>query len=451
MVFEFLRNAGAFIVALGILVAVHEWGHYYVARLCGVYVKRFSIGFGKPLWRKQDSNGTEFVVAAIPLGGYVRMLDERVDDVPAELSSQAFNRQSVAKRMAIIAAGPGVNFIFAAIALYAMFLIGISTVKPVIGDIAPQSIAANAGLAAGDEIIQVGSRHTPDWEAVNFELISHVGDSSMAVTVKNANGVTQQRELLIDGWNFDSDSESPLRSVGITPFTPAATLNVAFVGEGSAAKSAGVQVGDTIVALNGETVADWQSLVAFVKDNPGEHVTLSVNRAGQTYDLSATIGRRDTPEGQDGYLGVSPYAEAWPEGYVFTHQYGVFEALGKAVDKTWRLMTLIIEMIGKLVTGDVSVKNLSGPISIAQGAGSSAGYGLVYFLSFLALISVNLGIVNLLPLPMLDGGHLMYFTIEWLTGKPVSEEIQEWGFKIGAMLLFTIMSIAIFNDITRLS
>jgi regulator of sigma E protease len=450
-VFEFLRNAGAFIIALGILVAVHEWGHYYIARLCGVYVKRFSIGFGKPIWSKVDKHGTEFALAAIPLGGYVRMLDERVDEVPPEMASQAFNNKSVGKRMAIIAAGPGVNFIFAAIALYAMFLIGISTIKPVIGEVSPDSIAAQAGLTGNMEIIAVGSRETPDWEAVNLELMSYIGQESMPVTVVSESDSARQRVLDIAGWNFDPDSESPLRSLGISPFRPGATLTVAYVAEQTAASEAGLQQNDEIVALDGQPVTAWEDLVAQIKNRPGEQVEIRVNRAGQTYDLSATIGRRDTPEGQDGYLGVSPFAEPWPEGYVFTHQYGVLEAVGKAVDKTWRLMTLSVEMIGKLITGDVSVKNLSGPIAIAQGAGNSAGYGLVYFLSFLALISVNLGIVNLLPLPMLDGGHLMYFTIEWITGRPVPEEVQEWGFRIGAMLLFTIMSIAIFNDITRLS
>ena len=449
--FEFLRNAGAFIIALGILVAVHEWGHYYIARLCGVYVKRFSIGFGKPIWSKVDKHGTEFALVAIPLGGYVRMLDERVDEVPPELASQAFNNKSVGKRMAIIAAGPGVNFIFAAIALYVMFLIGISTIKPVIGEVSPDSIAAKAGLAGNMEIIAVGSRETPDWEAVNLELMSYIGQQSMPVTVVSQSDSARQRVLDIAGWNFDPDSESPLRSLGISPFRPGATLTVAYVAEQTAASQAGLQQNDEIVALDGQPVTAWEDLVAQIKNRPGEQVEIRVNRAGQTYDLSATIGRRDTPEGQDGYLGVSPFAEAWPEGYVFTHQYGLLEAVGKAVDKTWRLMTLSVEMIGKLITGDVSVKNLSGPIAIAQGAGNSAGYGLVYFLSFLALISVNLGIVNLLPLPMLDGGHLMYFTIEWITGRPVPEEVQEWGFRIGAMLLFTIMSIAIFNDITRLS
>ena len=188
-----------------------------------------------------------------------------------------------------------------------------------------------------------------------------------------------------------------------------------------------------------------------IVESPGDSVVLSIERDGQPQQLRATIARRDTPEGQTGYLGVSPTFEAWPEGYVFTHQYGIVEAVGRALDKTWRLMTLSVEMIGKLVTGDVSVKNLSGPISIAQGAGTSAGYGLAYFLSFLALISVNLGIINLLPLPMLDGGHLMFYIVEWLTGKPVPDAVQEWGYRIGGVLLFMIMGIAIMNDIARIA
>jgi regulator of sigma E protease len=228
-------------------------------------------------------------------------------------------------------------------------------------------------------------------------------------------------------------------------------LEVGFVGEDSAAQKAGLQPGDKLLALNGDELTTWQALVDVIVESPGDSVVLSIERDGQPQQLRATIARRDTPEGQTGYLGVSPTFEAWPEGYVFTHQYGIVEAVGRALDKTWRLMTLSVEMIGKLVTGDVSVKNLSGPISIAQGAGTSAGYGLAYFLSFLALISVNLGIINLLPLPMLDGGHLMFYIVEWLTGKPVPDAVQEWGYRIGGVLLFMIMGIAIMNDIARIA
>lgn len=447
----FLWSLGAFVVALGILVAVHEWGHFYVARRCGVQVERFSIGFGKPIWRKTSKAGTEYVIAMIPLGGYVRMLDSRIDDVPPELEHKAFNHKPVLQRMAIIFAGPGVNFIFAVFALWLMYLVGLQTVKPVIGTIEPESIAAQAGIVNGDEVIKVGTRSTPDWEAVNLEVVSYIGQESALVTVLTQDKKEKEVTFTLEGWNFDPDSESPLSSLGITPFRPNPTLEVGFVGEDSAAQQAGLQPGDKLLALNGDELTTWQALVDVIVESPGKSVELSIERDGQPQQLRATIARRDTPEGQTGYLGVSPTFEAWPQGYVFTHQYGIVEAVGRALDKTWRLMTLSVEMIGKLVTGDVSVKNLSGPISIAQGAGTSAGYGLAYFLSFLALISVNLGIINLLPLPMLDGGHLMFYIVEWLTGKPVPEAVQEWGYRIGGVLLFMIMGIAIMNDIARIA
>ena len=447
----FLWSLGAFIVALGILVAIHEWGHFYVARKCGVQVERFSIGFGKPIWRKLSKSGTEYVIAMIPLGGYVRMLDGRIDDVPPELEDKAFNNKPVLQRMAVIAAGPGVNFIFAFFALWLMYLVGLDTVKPVVKNIEPDSIAAIAGVQPGDEIVKVGNRDTPDWEAVNLEIVSNIGSEKAIVAVKNSSNVEKELTFTLGSWNFDPDSESPLSSLGLTPYRPDATLTVGFVGEESAAQQAGLKPGDELIALNGTKLISWESLVDVIVESPGERVSLDIQRDGQPLTLDATIARRDTPQGQSGYLGVSPTFEPWPEGYVFTHQYGIIEAIGKALDKTWRLMTLSVEMIGKLITGDVSVKNLSGPISIAQGAGTSAGYGLAYFLSFLALISVNLGIINLLPLPMLDGGHLMFFIVEWITGKPVPEAVQEWGYRIGGVLLFMIMGIAIFNDIARIT
>ncbi|BFT31191.1 sigma E protease regulator RseP [Alteromonas sp. D210916BOD_24] len=447
----FFWSLGAFIIALGILVAVHEWGHFYVARKCGVQVERFSIGFGKPIWRKVSKSGTEYVIAMIPLGGYVRMLDGRVDDVPPHLADKAFNNKPVLQRMAVIAAGPGVNFIFAFFALWLMYLVGLETVKPVVKNVEPQSIAAIAGLEAGDEIIRIGDRSTTDWEAVNLEIVSNIGSENATVSVKKSSGAEKVLTFTLNSWNFDPDSESPLSSLGLTPYRPDPTLTVGFVGEGSAAEQAGLEPGDKLIALNGELLSTWEGLVNVIIDSPGERIALEIERDGQQQTLHATIARRDTPQGQSGYLGVSPTFEPWPEGYVFTHQYGMIEAIGKALDKTWRLITLSVEMIGKLVTGDVSVKNLSGPISIAQGAGTSAGYGLAYFLSFLALISVNLGIINLLPLPMLDGGHLMFFIVEWVTGKPVPEAVQEWGYRIGGVLLFMIMGIAIFNDIARIT
>lgn len=447
---SFVWSLGAFIVALGILVAVHEWGHFYIARRCGVFVERFSIGFGRALWRKKSRSGTEYVIAAIPLGGYVRMLDERVDDVPPQLKQQAFNNKPVLQRMAIIAAGPGVNFVFAVVALFLMYLIGLQTVKPIVKSVAPASIASQANFPENVEVVAIGERQTPDWEAVNLELMSYIGAQDIPITVEKQNGYREIVRLAISDWNFAPDKESSLQSLGLVPYRPDPTLEIAFVGKDTPAERAGLRVGDTLVSISEQKLTNWQELVDIVSEKPGQMVTLTVDRDGQTRVVNATIASQQDENTTRGYLGVSPVFEAWPQGYVFTHQYGVIDALTQALDKTWRLMVLSVEMIGKLLTGDVSVKNLSGPISIAQGAGISAGYGLAYFLSFLALISVNLGIINLLPLPMLDGGHLVYFAIEWLTGKPVPEQVQEWGFRIGGALLLAIMSIAIFNDIARL-
>jgi regulator of sigma E protease len=449
--FAFLWSLASFVIALGILVAVHEWGHFWVARRCGVKVERFSIGFGKALWSRKDKLGTEYVIAAIPLGGYVKMLDERVEQVAEKDLPHAFNRQHVLKRIAIIAAGPGVNFIFAVFALFVMYLIGVDTVKPLIGEVRQDSIASVAQLPSNAIIKQIGERQTPDWEAVNLELISHIGHSQLSLkVVVPDSSLAQSITLDITNWNFDPDKASALSSLGIVPFRPQITTVLGLVAENSAAETIGLQNGDKILRIDGTTMENWEQIVGYVAQRPQTKVKIDVQREFETVRLSGTIGSRDDAGVERGYLGVRPTQEAWPEGLLFTHQYGIGEAINKAADKTWRLMTLSIEMIGKLVTGDVSVKNLSGPISIAQGAGMSASSGFVYFLSFLALISVNLGIINLLPLPVLDGGHLLYYFVELLSGRPVPDAVQEVGFKIGGVLLLLLMSIAVVNDIARL-
>jgi regulator of sigma E protease len=441
----------SFIVALSILVAVHEWGHFWVARRCGVKVERFSIGFGKALWSRTDKLGTEFVIAAIPLGGYVKMLDERVDEVSEQDLPHAFNRQHVLKRIAIIAAGPGVNFIFAIFALFVMYLIGLQTIKPVIGEIQPDSVFSQANIAQKSILTQVGDRQVVDWEDVSYELMSHIGNEQMHIKWTDEKARFERTATLdISNWTFDQDKTSLLASVGLTPFRPEILNVLGFVEEGSAADVLGLQANDKILSLDGTSMQNWEQIVGHVSNRPNQLVSVEVLRDGETITLDGQIGSKTEKQQTKGYMGFVPTLAPWPDGIVFVHQYGVVKAISKAMDKTWRLMTLSVEMLGKLVTGDVSVKNLNGPIAIAQGAGMSASSGLVYFLGFLALISVNLGIINLLPLPVLDGGHLLYYFIELFSGRPVPESVQEVGFKIGGVVLLLLMSIAIVNDITRL-
>lgn len=446
----FLWNAVFFVLGIGILIAVHEWGHFWVARRCGIKVQQFNIGFGKPLWSRVDRLGTRFVLAAIPLGGYVRMLDERVDDVSDSERHMAFNNKTVGQKIAVMAAGPLVNLIFAVFAMYLVYLIGVDTVKPIVGDIKQDSIAAVSGLPRNVEIVAIDGKETKDWEAVNYELVSHIGEPEILIAVQAPGTFSSSTySLRVSEWQFDPGKESALTYLGIEPYRPKITTVIGLVDKNSPAERAGMQVNDKIIEIDGTTIENWEQIVEYVSARPDATIGLMVERDDKPTALMVAVGTHPQDNSR-GYLGVLPTAEPWPEEYRFTHKYGIFEAFGEALGKTWRLITLSLEMIGKLLSGDVSLKNLSGPISIAQGAGASAGYGVVYFLGFLALISVNLGIINLLPLPVLDGGHLLYYFIELLRGKPVPEHIQEIGFRIGGVLLLALMAIAIVNDIMRL-
>lgn len=451
--FEFLWNLGSFIVALGLLVTVHEYGHFWVARKCGVRVEKFSIGFGKTLWRKFDKQGTEYVIALIPLGGYVKMLDERVDDVSEHDKQFAFNQKSVLQRIAIVAAGPIANFLFAIVAFYLMFLIGMTTLKPIIGNITQGSIAEQGEVKAKTQIMAINGQETPDWQAVNMALIGQIGEDEINISTRDFDStyITKQR-LNTSDWQFEPSKTSAMQSLGIEPFLPKTSTIVALLAKGEAGEKSGLTIGDEIISVNDvDLYGNWQAFVDIIQQNSNTLVTLDVIRNGDLEKINMLVGTRQHTDGRNvGYIGVSPKIDPWPESHKLDVSYGPITAMGKAVDSTWSLIVLSVDMIGKLITGHVSVDNLSGPISIAQGAGSSAGIGLVYFLSFLALISINLGIINLLPLPVLDGGHLLYYVIELLTGKPVPEKIQEVGFKIGALILLSLMSIAIINDFSRL-
>ena len=449
--FDFFWNLGSFILALGILVTVHEYGHFWVARKAGVKVLRFSIGFGKPLLKWHDKYNTEYVIAAIPLGGYVKMLDERVDEVPANQRHLSFNAKSVQARIAIVAAGPMANFLFAIFALAVMYMVGVQTIKPVVGSVVEGSRAEQAGIMPTQQIIKIGDDDISNWQDATFSLMSHLGDKSVAVTLRNENYQQTVQTLNLDGWKLDQQDVPPLSSLGIVPFRPQATLVIAAITKNSAAEQANLQVNDVILAVNGETMSGWQQLVNLITQSANKSLQFSVKRQDSIKTITVTPKSRVVSNGiEQGFLGVAPVVEQWPDDFVETRHYGPLDSIVLGTKETWRLITLSFDMIGNLITGQVSVKNLSGPVGIAVGAGTSVSYGLVAFLSFLALISVNLGVFNLLPLPVLDGGHLMYYIIELFRKKPVSEKTQEFGFKVGALLLIFLTCFALFNDVSRL-
>ncbi|MFT5879520.1 MAG: regulator of sigma E protease [Moritella sp.] len=447
-----LWNLGAFIIALGILVAIHEFGHFWVARKCGVKVLRFSIGFGKPLWMRTGKDGTEYVVAMIPLGGFVKMLDERVEEVPDALKSQSFNSKPVLARIAIVAAGPLANFVLAIIAFWFMYMIGVPSVKPVIGEITAYSIMAQADVPAQSVITTIDGQAVLDWSDVNLKLVEHMGEQSMTMTLfLEQTNYEVSRQVDLRDWHFDPERESPITSIGLKPYTPEISLVFAQVISGSAGEKAGLLAGDKVVAIAQKPVTSWQMLVEVIQNNPNQALPITVIRDAQEVLLTVTPKSKSNAAGiETGYLGVAPVVASYPEDYLVDIQYGILDSVEKSVARTWQLTTLTFKMIGRLITGDISLNNLSGPISIAKSAGASADYGLVYFLGFLALISVNLGLMNLMPLPVLDGGHLVYYTFELITGRPVSEKVQEVGFKIGSVIIMLLTGIALFNDFSRL-
>lgn len=450
---EFLNTILAMIVTLGILVTIHEYGHFWVARRCGVKVLRFSVGFGKPLFSWRDRQGTEYAVALIPLGGYVSMLDEREGDVPQDQLQYAFNRKPVLQRIAVVAAGPVVNLLFAVLVYWAMFVAGVEKVVPVTGEVVADSIAERAGVLAGDEIVAVAGKPTQSWDEVNLALAGFVGESAaVPMIIKPQQGNLQQtRTLVFQDWRVDLETESPLMALGVVPFSPDYPAVIGRLAEDGQAGLAGIRVGDRVIAVNDIAVVDWLALVNIVKASPGELLRLDIERDARVIQLSVTPAVRVSETGEiTGYIGAGVQAVEWPPEMRRTIQYGVVESIGKAFAKTAQMITLTLDSIWKMLEGILSVKNLSGPITIAKVAGASAASGLEAFAGFLAYLSISLGILNLLPIPVLDGGHLLYYCVELVRGKPVSERIQMVGLRLGMAVLFTMMGVAIFNDLMRL-
>jgi regulator of sigma E protease len=454
---EFLGSIWWLLVALGLLITFHEFGHYWVARRMGVRVLKFSIGFGKKIWSRTARDGTEYVIAAIPLGGYVKMLDEREGEVEENELDNAFNRKSVWARIAIVIAGPGFNLIFTLFAFWLMFLVGIPESRPVIGEVS--GIAASAGLEPGDRIVAVDGSTTDTWSHAMLGLITPALDrENVTVELERVNGERRQVELDLGGLDSDFQEEKTLEGIGITPWRAKLPAIVGDVSPDSPAYRAGFKAGDRIVSIGGEQVSDWAWVGALVQKHGSEGAPLkvTVERAHGTMEL--TVMPTESSSGTFSkrlILGITNKApdedlQAQISRAYFLHQYGLFSGLNAAASEMWRLTGSTLGLLGRMLTGSASVKNLSGPISIAQFANSSANAGLSSFLFFLGAISLSLGILNLLPIPVLDGGHLLYYLIELVKGSPVSEQIQAKGQYIGLLALFCLMGIAFFNDILRL-
>ncbi|QRY82017.1 sigma E protease regulator RseP [Pseudomonas sp. PDNC002] len=440
------------IVALGVLVTFHEFGHFWVARRCGVKVLRFSVGFGTPLVRWHDRQGTEFVVAAIPLGGYVKMLDEREGDVPDELLDRAFNRKTVFQRIAIVAAGPIANFLLAILFFWILAMLGSQQVKPVIGSVVADSPAAQAGLAAGQELVAVDGEAVDGWGSVNLQLVRRLGETGeLSVSVMDQGSTAPSvHQVRISSWLKNEENPDPIGGLGIQPWRPSVAPVIAELDDKGPAKAAGMQIGDRIVSLDGQPVTDWQQLVERVRAKPEGKVNLVVERASQREELTLTLAAKGEGKARTGYLGAGVAAGQWPAEMLREVSYGPVAAVGQALSRTWSMSLLTLDSLKKMVLGQLSVKNLSGPITIAKVAGASAQSGVGDFLHFLAYLSISLGVLNLLPIPVLDGGHLLFYMVEWVRGRPLSERVQAWGMQIGISLVVGVMLLALVNDLSRL-
>ncbi len=444
----------AFAVALGVLVTVHEFGHYLVARLCGVKIKRFSVGFGKPLWIKRAGrDATEWVIAAIPLGGYVKMVDEREGEVaPADLP-RAFNRQPVARRFAIVCAGPVANFILAVAIFWLLLAYGMPALKPVIDAPPPGTPAAAAGLNAGDTILRINGSGVASWQDVRWNLLDDAfGRQSIDLTVRTAaNGSIVQRPLDVSTLSYADLDRDFMKPLGLALYTPPLAPIIGKVLPGTPAAASGLREGDVITAIAGQPIDNWRQVVKAIRGHPAVPLDIQVRRADRTLQLSVTPETVANKGAEIGRIGVAPHVDQGALKALITEvRYPLLPALAHAVRKTWNMSVFTLKMLGEMVIGRVSLKNLSGPITIADYAGQSAHVGWVAYLGFIALISISLGVLNLLPIPLLDGGHLMYYIVEIFRGRPVPDKVIEFGQQVGMVLLVTLMAFALYNDINRL-
>lgn len=443
----------AFALAIALLVLVHELGHYWVARRCGVKVLRFSIGFGKALYTKKFVGGeTEWVLSAIPLGGYVKMLDEREEEVAEHELHRAFNRQPVMWRMAIVLAGPVANLLLAVVLYWVLFMHGVPGMKPLLGEIAPQTPAAAAQFRAQETIVSINGEPVPSWEQVRWALL----DLALQGAVVRIEGLTVHGETVLHDLDLkvlapgDLDGDF-MQKLGLQLFQPLVQPVIGKLIEGGVAQRAGLSPGDQIRRIDGRTLTRWTELVEAVRSHPGRVLHLEIERAGNLLTLDITPEEINEAGKLTGRIGAGPHLDKQAFDALLTEvRYGPFAAFRQAIRKSWETAAVSLRMMGKMIFGEVSLKNLSGPITIADYAGQSAKQGAASYLEFLALISISLGVLNLLPIPLLDGGHLLYYMAELIKGSPLSEKVWEVGQNVGIVLLVTLMVFALYNDISRL-
>ena len=448
-----LWSLGAFLVAIGVLVSVHEYGHFWAARRAGVKVLRFSVGFGKPLWRRVDRHGTEFVVAALPLGGYVKMLDENEAPVPEAQRDQAFNRKPVAARMGVVAAGPLANLLLAFVFYWAMFMAGTYGQRPLVGAVLPDTPAAAAGFRVGDALRAVDGRPVRTWEDALLRLMPAAIDGrSVSVEVSTVDGGSPQtRTLDLSRLDYRAEDPDVMRHVGLVWRAPRIAPEVGEVIAGGVAAQAGIAVGDVLLAADGEPLADWGDWVRVVREHPDQPLHLRLRRAGSELELTLTPQAVQEDGQRIGRVGLAPkrVAARFDDHYLRLH-YGPIDSAGEALRKLRDMTVLTGEVIWRMLTGSASSRNISGPLSIAEFAGQSARLGAAQFLSFLGLVSLSLGLLNLLPVPVLDGGHLLYYFAEWVRGRPLPERLRMLGQQVGLAALLALTVLAFYNDITRL-
>lgn len=444
-----------FIVAVGLLVTVHEFGHFWVARRLGFKVLRFSVGFGRPLLKRIGADGTEYVVAAIPLGGYVKLLDEREGPVPASELARSFTRRPPWQRILVLLAGPGFNIAFAILVLWAMFWSsGITELKPVVGDVVHQSVAARAGLRSGDEILAIDGAAVGGQRDVVFDLLDAVSARGAAqLEVRGKDGSERHAQLTV----ADSDERVRLtepaalfKGLGFQFWTPAIPPVLGEVQPGGPAARAGLKSGDRILAIEGEPVTDFRDIQARIGSHPGESLAVGYQRDGAQGNVRVAVADEEAGGKRIGRIHVmQPLGISYPDSMLRHTQLGVSGALARAAQEAWSMTALQGRLFWRMLLGQVSMKNLSGPLSIAEYAGDSAQAGVASFMSFLVLISLSLGFLNLLPIPILDGGQIVFQAVEWLKGSPLSERAQVFGQQIGIALLILLMGVALFNDIAR--